>query len=66
MGNKESLYPDLQINNWGIEKRSEIMTGFENLSYVQIDDYNLEKVEKEKYLGDVISADGTNTKNVIN
>ena len=41
------------------------MTGFENLSDVQVDDYKLEKVENEKYLGDVISADGTNTKNVI-
>ena len=65
VGNKESLCPDLQINNWGIEKKSEIMTGFENLSDVQVDDYKLEKVENEKYLGDVISADGTNTKNVI-
>ena len=65
VGNKESLCPDLQINNWGIEKKSEIMTGFENLSDVQVDDYKLEKVENEKHLGDVISADGTNTKNVV-
>ena len=38
------------------------MTGFENLSDVQVDDY---KLEKEKYLGDVTSADGTARKNVI-
>ena len=40
------------------------MTGFDNLTDVRLEDHKLEKVEREKYLGDIISADGSNLKNV--
>lgn len=65
VGNKEHICPDLKINDWGIEKKSVIKTGFENLKDVQLDDHQLQKVGKEKYLGDILSADGSNIKNVI-
>ena len=58
VGTKKHCCPDLQIDNWGVEKKDEIMTGFDNLTDVRLEDHKLEKV------GDIISADGSNLKNV--
>ena len=62
VGCEGSFCPDLQVDNWGVVKKNELMTGFANLEDVQLEDHNLLKVEKEKYLGDILSADGTNLK----
>ena len=39
-------------------------TRFKNLIDAKMDDHKLENVEKEKYLGDIITTDGNNMKNV--
>ena len=41
----------------------EVKTGVENLEDVLVGSHDLEKVDKEKYLGDIISVDGRNRKN---
>ena len=64
-GVKKNLCPNLFIDNWGIRKADEAKTGFDNLQDVQLEDYKIESVEKDKYLGDIISTDGSNMKNVL-
>ena len=58
------ICPDLYINQWKLEKKNEHETGIENLVDVQADDHKIELAEDEKYLGDIISVDGKNTKNI--
>ena len=64
-GGKKNLCPNLYIDNWGIKKADEAKTGFDNLKDVQLEDYKIESVDKDKYLGDIISTDGSNMKNVL-
>ena len=42
----------------------EFKTGIGNLEDVLVEDHILDKVDTEKYLGDIISVDGKNTKNI--
>ena len=65
IGRKKELCPDLHIDSWGIKKMDEAKTGFKNLIDVQIDDHKIENVEKDKYLGDIITTDGNNMRNVV-
>ena len=63
-----SLYleqlPELVIDGWKVKQANEIETKECNL----IEEYDglhiMEEVEQEKYLGDIISSDGKNSKNV--
>ena len=64
-GGKRHLCPDLHIDNWGLKKIDEEKTGLENLEDVYLGYYKIEGVEEEKYLGDIISSDGSNMKNVV-
>ena len=64
-GNKKDLCPDLHIDNWGIEKCDEAKTGFENLNDIHLGAHKIETVDEEKYLGDIISTDGSNMKNIL-
>ena len=52
------------MDNWVLKEVDEMKTGIENLEDVLIDDHIIEKVDKEKFLGDIISVDGRNTKNI--
>jgi hypothetical protein len=65
IGNKKEHCPELHIDNWGVKKCDEAKTGFQNLKDVKEDDHKMENVEKDKYLGDIISTDGSNLKNVM-
>ena len=56
--------PDLYIDEWKLEKKDEMMTGIENLVDVQTSDHKIELKEDDKYLGDIISVDGKNAKNI--
>ena len=64
-GTKKHLCPDLHIDSWGLKKNDEEKTGLENLDDVHLGQYKIESVEEEKYLGDIISSDGSNLKNVV-
>jgi hypothetical protein len=64
IGKKKVKCPDLFIDEWKLEKKNEIETGVDNLVDVLADEYKIEVAEEEKYLGNMISVDGKNTKNV--
>ena len=64
VGKSKANCPDLYIDEWKLEKRNETETGVDNLIDVLADDCKIEMAEAEKYLGDVISVDGRNTKNI--
>ena len=64
VGKTEILCPDLYIDEWKLVKKDELETGFENLEDVLGEPHKLENVQYDKYLGDVISVDGKNTKNI--
>ena len=56
--------PELYVDNWMLKKKDEIFTNLEDLVDEEIGESLLNDTESEKYLGDVISCDGRNTKNV--
>ena len=56
--------PDLFIDEWKLDKKDEMETGIENLVDVETGDHKIEASADEKYLGDIISVDGKNTKNI--
>ena len=64
IGKKTDYCPDLLIDSWKIETKSEVETN----SVEQIDifegDVEMEESCEEKYLGDLIASDGSNKKNV--
>ena len=39
VGSKKYCCPDLHVDNWGVEKIGEAMTGFENLKDVQLEEH---------------------------
>ena len=65
IGGKEHLVPNLFIDNWEVKKVSETKTGVQNLEDVNSGDIKIERVESDTYLGDIISIDGKNMKNVL-
>ena len=65
IGNKEHLAADLFIDNWEVTKVSESETGVTNLTDSNSVEVQVEVADKEKYLGDILSNDGKNTKNIL-
>ena len=65
VGKKSNVCPTLMIDNWELKKVDDSETGLGNLEDVLVGNHNLEKVDNDKYLGDIISVDGRNTKNII-
>ena len=64
IGPKQITCPDLLINTWKLKKREEYETGIQNLVDVENDDHKIEQTEEETYLGDIITIDGKNVKNI--
>ena len=64
VGAKNSCCPDLYVDNWMLKKKDDIFTNLEDLVDEEIGESLLNETESEKYLGDVISCDGRNTKNI--
>ena len=64
IGKSQLQCPDLYIDQWKLMKRDELVTGVENLEDVQVEDHKFDTASEEKYLGDVISVDGKNSKNI--
>ena len=56
--------PELYIDQWKLEKKDSMETGIENLEDVQTNEHKIEMVEEEKYLGTIISVDGSNLKDI--
>ena len=63
-GKSKNLCPDLYIDEWKLLKKNELETGFDNIEEKLGDEVMMEKVHQDKYLGDIVAADGTNDSNV--
>ena len=64
IGSKEHLTPELFMDNWKVTKVSETKTGVTNLEDTNTGEIKIEVADKDTYLGDIITNDGKNTKNV--
>ena len=64
IGKNDIKCPELFIDNWKLVKKDNLKTGYENLEEVLGDEAPMEMVSFDKYLGDLISADGSNDKNI--
>ena len=64
VGKSKNLCPDLFIDEWKLLKKNKLETGFDNLDEKLGDEVMMEKVHQDKYLGDIIAADGTNERNI--
>ena len=64
VGSKRTFCPELRVDSWEVKQSEDVQTG----EKVLIDEFagakRMDSSEHEKYLGDVISNDGSNTKNV--
>ena len=64
VGIQKSYCPELKLDEWDIKSVEDIETG----QKMQVDEFlgasRLEMTDNEKYLGDIISKDGSNTKNI--
>ena len=65
IGKENKLCPDLFIDNWEVVKVESSKTGFSNLTDKKTEPHKMEMVQKEKYLGDLISVTGKNTENIM-
>ena len=64
VGKSNICCPELYIDEWRLEKKDNLKTGIENLVDILVDEHKIEQASEEKYLGDIISIDGKNTKNI--
>jgi hypothetical protein len=64
VGKTQHVCPELYVDDWKMKKVKEYETGIRNLEDVFDGDFPMEEVQDEKYLGDILTNDGTNTKNV--
>ena len=62
VGKERKSCPDLFLDEWKVKIVEE--TGYITLQDVQENDHIVEEVSDEKYLGDIISKDGRNIKNI--
>ena len=64
VGKNKDLCPDLYIDEWKLKKKDEMKTGINNLEDVLDEPHKIENISDDKYLGDILSIDGRNTKNI--
>ena len=61
----QEICPDLYVNGWKLKTVSEVETGL----FKQLDEesglHEMKKVDNEKYLGDIVTSDGKNHKNML-
>ena len=65
VGASKSYCPDLKLDEWDVKTVKNILTGEKSQEDQFLGPNSLEKTDNEKYLGDIISNDGTNTKNIL-
>ena len=65
VGLKNKCYPDLYVDNWELRKTDEIFTNVEDLVDEESGMSKLSPSDSKKYLGDIISCDGKNLKNIL-
>jgi hypothetical protein len=61
----EEICPDLHVDGWKLRMVDEIETG----ALKQVEEFTgshaVKEVQSEKYLGDILSSDGKNNKNMM-
>ena len=57
---------DLFVDGWKLKTVTNVATGENAIKETYEGPENIETTDSEKYLGDIISSDGKNTKNIIN
>ena len=57
--------PDLYVDRWKLENKKNIFTSVEDLEDIESGETKLETVEYERYLGDILSSNGKNKKNIL-
>ena len=62
---QEEICPELVVDGWKVKEVNEIGTGEMKLEDEHTGYHKMATVEKEKYLGDIVSQDGKNTKNIV-
>ena len=64
MGPKSTICPDLYINKWKLKSVDETTCEVRNLIDVEDGEHLMEDSEEEKYLGFILTRNGTNERNV--
>ena len=57
--------PDLFVDNWELKRTKDYFTGIETFIDEEKGQVKLDTIENDKYLGDIISFDGKNKKNIL-
>ena len=60
IGKETSYCPDLYIDNWKVKEKTEFEAKVDTFN----GDHKIEESEEEKYLGDLVASDGSNSKNI--
>ena len=60
-----SVCPDLFVDKWELSDKNEIFTTVEDIVNVESGESKFETVENERYLGDALSSNGSNKKNIL-
>ena len=61
----EEICPELHVDGWKLETVTELGTGVNKQKDEHSGLHKMKQVEEEKYLGDILSCDGKNHKNMI-
>ena len=64
VGKKTVACPELYIDQWEVEEVNEIETGNSKNEDVLKEEAPMMESKNEKYLGDIVSSNGSNTKNI--
>ena len=57
---------DLKVDEWKVEQIQNVTIGTNNMDEKFLGPQNIEKVDMEKYLGDILSQDSSNVHNIKN
>ena len=57
--------PDLFVDNWELKRTKDYFTGIETFIDEEKGQVKLDTIKNDKYLGDIISFDGKNKKNIL-
>lgn len=64
VGRQCRICPEMSIDTWKLDKSSENITSVCDLVDSEGEKYIIEEVDYDKYLGEIISADGKNKRNI--
>ena len=61
----DEICPDLFVEGWKIKEVEEINVDHGEVEDEYVGECKMDEVSEEKYLGDIISVDGKNMKNIV-